>query len=329
MKKKALITGITGQDGSYLAEHLLDLGYEVHGVVRRVALEQPEQRLSRLRPFLDRLHIHPANLDSYASVFHVFARNRFDECYHLAAQSFVAESFADGFSTLATNINGTHYVLSALRETQPGCKFYFAGSSEMFGKVRETPPFHPRSPYGVSKVAGFHLTMNYREAYDMFCCNGILFNHESPRRGFEFVTRKITYGVARIKLGLASELRLGNLEAKRDWGHARDYIQAMHLMLQQPTADDYVVATGETHSVREFCELAFGEVGLDYRKYVKVDEAVYRPAEVDLLIGDASKAHKALNWRPSVGFVGLVKEMVQSDLQLVSSTETVGALSER
>src|SRR5579862_7770045 len=200
--KKALITGITGQDGSYLAEYLLALVYEVHGLVRRVALEQPEHRLSRLRRILSDIQVHPANLDSYASIFHVFSKHKFDECYHLAAQSFVAESFADGFSTMQTNINGTHYVLAALREVQPECRFYFAGSSEMFGKVRETPqqestPFHPRSPYGISKVAGFQLTVNYREAYGMFGCNGILFNHESPRRGYEFVTRKITHGVAR------------------------------------------------------------------------------------------------------------------------------------
>ena len=325
MKKRALITGITGQDGSYLAEHLLDLGYEVHGLVRRVALEQPEQRLGRLKKCRDRIQMHPASLDSYASVFHVFTKQQFDECYHLAAQSFVAESFADGFSTMNTNINGTHYVLAALREVQPNCRFYFAGSSEMFGKVHETPqrentPFHPRSPYGVSKVAGFYLSLNYREAYGIACCNGILFNHESPRRGFEFVTRKITDGVARIKLGLASELLLGNLEAKRDWGHARDFVRAMHLMLQQPEADDYVVATGETHSVREFCELAFGEVGLDYRDFVRKNEAVYRPAEVDLLIGDYSKARKVLGWEPTVNFSGLVKEMVHADMELLSST---------
>ncbi len=326
MKKTALITGITGQDGSYLAEHLLNLGYEVHGLVRRVALEQPGQRLSRLQGCLDRIHIHPASLDSYASVFHVFTKQQFDECYHLAAQSFVAESFADGFSTMGTNIDGTHYVLAALREVQPKCRFYFAGSSEMFGKVHESPqtettPFHPRSPYGISKVTGFYLTLNYREAYGIPCSSGILFNHESPRRGFEFVTRKITDGVARIKLGLASELRLGNLEAKRDWGHARDYVQAMHLMLQQPEADDFVVATGETHSVREFCELAFGEVGLDYHDYVRKNEAVYRPAEVDLLIGDAAKARKVLHWEPTVNFVGLVREMVRSDMESLSSAQ--------
>src|SRR5215213_8839605 len=289
MTKRALITGITGQDGSYLAEHLLAEGYEVHGIVRRVALEDPGRRFNRIAHLLERITIHAASLESYASLFHIFSRNEFDECYHLAAQSFVAESFADGFSTLNANINGTHYVLAALREIQPRCRFYFAGSSEMFGKVAEVPQsetthFHPRSPYGISKVAGFDLTRNYREAYEMFCASGILFNHESPRRGHEFVTRKITSTVARIKLGLATELRLGNLEAKRDWGHAKDYVRAMHLMLQQEQPDDYVVATGETHSVGEFCELAFGEVGLDYGGYVRVVERFKRPAEVDLLV---------------------------------------------
>jgi GDPmannose 4,6-dehydratase len=322
--KRAIITGITGQDGSYLTEHLLALGYEVHGLVRRVALEQPEHRLGRLRGITKQIQIHPASLESYASIFHVLSKQQFDECYHLAAQSFVGESFADGFSTMATNIDGTHYVLAALRELQPSCKFYFAGSSEMFGKARETPqrestPFHPRSPYGISKVAGFHLTTNYREAYGMFCSNGILFNHESPRRGFEFVTRKITQSAARIKLGLANELRLGNLEAQRDWGHAKDYVRAMHLILQQSSPDDYVIATGETHSVREFCQLAFTEVGLDYRDWVKIDPAVYRPAEVDLLIGDASRARTVLGWSPSGDFVSLVKEMVHADLELAAS----------
>ena len=325
--KKAIITGITGKDGSYLAEYLLEMGYQVHGIVRRVALEDPERRLARLKNVRDKITIHPASLESYASIFHVFTREQYDECYHLAAQSFVAESFADGFSTMATNINGTHYVLAALRELQPKCRFYFAGSSEMFGKVRETPqrestPFHPRSPYGISKCAGFQLAVNYREAYDMFCCNGILFNHESPRRGLEFVTRKVTNGVARIKAGLASELRLGNLDAKRDWGHAKDYVRAMHGMLQQPAPDDYVVATGETHSVRELCELAFSEAGLDYRDYVKIDQTVYRPAEVDLLIGDASKARSVLNWEPSAGFVDLIKEMVRADLAALESAGT-------
>jgi GDPmannose 4,6-dehydratase len=320
MAKRALITGITGQDGSYLAEHLLSLGYEVHGLVRRVALEAPEHRFGRISPLVDRLILHPASLESYPSLFHVLSRHDFDECYHLAAQSFVAESFTDGFSTMNTNINGTHYMLAALRELRPNCRFYFAGSSEMFGKVREVPqrestPFHPRSPYGISKVAGFELTRNYREAYGMFTCSGILFNHEGPRRGYEFVTRKITSTAARIKLGLANELRLGNLDAQRDWGHAADYVRAMHLMLQQPEPDDYVVATGETHSVREFCEIAFGELGLDYVQYVKADERFFRPAEVDLLVGDASKARAVLGWAPTRSFHDLVREMIELDLR--------------
>jgi GDPmannose 4,6-dehydratase len=323
MAKTALITGITGQDGSYLAEHLLGLGYEVHGIVRRVALEDPQRRVGRITHMLDKVTLHGASLESYPSIFNVVSRHDFDECYHLAAQSFVAvvaESFADGFSTMNTNINGTHYMLAALREVRPKCRFYFAGSSEMFGKVRETPqtertPFHPRSPYGISKVAGYHLTTNYREAYGMYCVNGILFNHESPRRGFEFVTRKITSAVAQIKLGLAHEVRLGNLDAKRDWGHAADYVVAIHRMLQQPEADDYVVATGEVHSVREFCEMAFGEVGLDYRHYVKTDERFYRPAEVELLIGDASKARRKLDWAPRHTFKEMITEMVRADLE--------------
>ncbi len=321
--KKVLITGITGQDGSYLAEHLLDLGYEVHGIVRRVALEQPEQRLARIAHIRDRLTLHSGSLESYPSIFHIISRCDFDECYHLAAQSFVAESFADGFSTMSVNVDGTHYILAALRELNRKCKFYFAGSSEMFGRVREIPqvettPFHPRSPYGISKVAGFYLTQNYREAYGMFSVSGILFNHESPRRGFEFVTRKITSAIARIKLGLQSELRLGNLDAKRDWGHSADYVRAMHLMLQQQNPEDYVIATGETHTVREFCEIAFSEAGLDYRDYVMVDPQFYRPSEVDLLIGDAGKARRDLGWKPRLTFRQLVSEMVYCDLKCPS-----------
>ncbi len=326
MKKKALITGITGQDGSYLAELLLDLGYEVHGIVRRVALEQPEQRLGRIQHIRHQLHLHAASLESYPSVFQILSKTQFDECYHLAAQSFVAESFSDGFSTMAINVNGTHFMLEAIRQLQPKCKFYFAGSSEMFGKVRETPqkettPFHPRSPYGISKVTGFYLNLNYREAYGLFGCSGMLFNHESPRRGFEFVTRKITSTVARIKAGLATELRLGNLDARRDWGHAKDYVRAMHLMLQNEQPDDYVVATGETHTVREFCELAFAEVGLNYQDFVKIDPSFYRPAEVDLLVGDFSKAASALNWQPSYSFQSMIREMVASDLILYGAGE--------
>ena len=323
MSKRALITGITGQDGSYLAELLLAEGYEVHGLVRRVALEDPHRRFARISHLLDRITLHPASLESYASIFHTISRHEFDECYHLAAQSFVAESFADGFSTMNANINGTHHVLAALRELRPQCRFYFAGSSEMFGKVVETPqnentPFHPRSPYGISKVAGFDLTRNYREAYGVFGVGGILFNHESPRRGHEFVTRKVTSTVARIKYGLASELRLGNLGARRDWGHARDYVRAMHLMLQQPEPDDYVIATGKTHTVKELCALAFAEAGLDYRDYVKTDERFYRPAEVDLLTGDATKARRELGWTPGYTFEELIREMVAADLEILA-----------
>jgi GDPmannose 4,6-dehydratase len=321
MSKKALITGITGQDGSYLAEHLLAQGYEVHGLVRRVALEDPERRFTRIRHLLDRIQLHAASLESYPSLFAVVSRHDFDECYHLAAQSFVAESFADGFSTMNTNINGTHYMLAALRELQPKCRFYFAGSSEMFGKVRQTPqneetPFHPRSPYGISKVAGFELTRNYREAYGMFAASGILFNHEGPRRGFEFVTRKITSTVARIKVGQVTELLLGNLDARRDWGHSKDYVRAMHLMLQQHTPDDFVVASGESHTVSEFCQLAFLQVGLDYRDHVRVDERFYRPAEVESLVGDATKARTVLGWKPTYTFPEIVHEMVQNDLRI-------------
>jgi GDPmannose 4,6-dehydratase len=321
--KRALITGITGQDGSYLADYLLGLDYEVHGLVRRVAMEAPETRFRRIAHLTNRITLHPASLESYPSIFHVLSQHDFDECYHLAAQSFVAESFADGFSTMNTNINGTHYVLAALRELRPKCRFYFAGSSEMFGNVdevpqKETTPFQPRSPYGISKVAGHHLTRNYREAYKLHCVSGILFNHESPRRGFEFVTRKITSAVARIKFGLSSELRLGNLDAKRDWGHAADYVRAMHSMLQLPKPDDFVIASGEAHSVREFCEIAFAEADLDYREFVKVDQRYYRPSEVDQLVGDPSKARRALGWEPTYTFRELIKEMVTSDMAAVS-----------
>lgn len=324
MAKKALITGITGQDGSYLAEFLLEKGYEVHGIVRRVALEDPEHRLWRIKHILNKLKLHSASLESYPSIFNVIEKIKPNECYHLAAQSFVSYSFEDEFSTINTNINGTHFVLSAIKEKAPQCKFYFAASSEMFGHVRETPqnentPFHPRSPYGISKVAGFDLTRNYREAYGLFALSGILFNHESPRRGFEFVTRKITNAAAEIKLGLANELRLGNLEAKRDWGFAGDYVKAMWLMLQQDRPDDYVVSTGEVHSVEEFVELAFDYVGLNWKKYIIIDKMLYRPAEVHILKGDFTKARKQINWKPSVKFEELVKMMVDADLERSNS----------
>jgi GDPmannose 4,6-dehydratase len=322
--KRALITGITGQDGSYLAELLLDKGYEVHGVVRRVAIEDPEHRLWRILHLKDRLHLHAASLESLPSIYRVFQTVKPHECYHLAAQSFVAYSFEDEFSTLNANINGTHHVLAALRDCAPDCRFYFAASSEMFGKVAEVPQneltrFHPRSAYGISKVAGFDLTRNYREAYSIKASSGILYNHESPRRGFEFVTRKITSQAARIKLGLTKEVRLGNLDARRDWGHAREYVRAMWLMLQQDEPEDYVIATGEQHSVREFAELTFAHLGLDYRKHVVVDPQFQRPADVETLLGDASKARKKLGWKYGVTFKELVQEMVEADLARLKS----------
>jgi GDPmannose 4,6-dehydratase len=316
--RRALITGITGQDGSYLAEFLLSKGYEVHGIVRRVALEDPENRLARLIGIRSQLHLRAASMESYPSLFQAVASIQPDECYHLAAQSFVTYSFDDEFSTLNTNINGTHFLLSAIRTLCSGCRFYFAGSSEMFGSAEEVPQsertrFHPRSSYGISKVAGFELTRNYREAYNLHACGGILFNHESPRRGYEFVTRKISAGVARILAGRSNELRLGNLDAKRDWGHAKEYVRAMWLMLQQNEPEDYVIATGQTHSVREFAQIAFDYAGLNYRKYVVVDPDFYRPAEVSLLLGDPSKAQAKLGWRHTIDFEVLVREMVDSD----------------
>ncbi|HUI78507.1 MAG TPA: GDP-mannose 4,6-dehydratase [Bryobacteraceae bacterium] len=325
MPQRALITGITGQDGSYLAELLVGKGYDVHGTVRRVALEDPAHRLARLRHVRDKITLHAASVESFASIFKVVAEVEPDECYHLAAQSFVSYSFDDEFSTFNTNINGTHFVLGALRQLVPRCRFYFAGSSEMFGKVAEVPqtegtPFHPRSAYGISKVAGYELTRNYREAYNAFAVSGILFNHESPRRGFEFVTRKITSGIARILTGEASHVALGNLEARRDWGHAREYVEAMWRMLQQDRADDYVVATGETHSVREFCQAAFAEVNLDYRDYVIKDERFFRPAEVDSLVGNAAKARHVLGWEPKIAFCELIHEMVHGDVQAIAGS---------
>ena len=321
--KKALITGITGQDGSYLSELLLEKGYEVHGIIRRVALEDPEARMWRIRHMLDRIHIHSASLESYASLFNIVSDVKPDECYHLAAQSYVAYSFEDEFSTINTNLNGTHYILSSIKRQAPNCRFYFAASSEMFGHSAEVPqneetPLHPRSPYGISKMAGFELTRNYREAYDLFALSGILFNHESPRRGGEFVTRKISSAAAKIKLGLEKRVRLGNVEAKRDWGHARDYVKAMWMMLQLEIPEDFVIATGITHSVKDLLELAFGHLGLDYRKYLVQDKDLYRPSEIHTLQGDASKAHRKLNWYPQSTIQELMKEMVDSDLERFS-----------
>jgi len=319
--KRALITGITGQDGSYLAELLLSKGYEVHGIVRRVALEDPSHRLVRLSGILDRIQLHAASLESFPSLFAAIVRTQPDELYHLASQSFVSHSFEDAFSTFSTNIDGTHYLLESARQATPKCKIYFAGSSEQFGNAPSSPqneltPFAPRSPYGISKLTGFHMARNYREAYGMFVCSGILFNHESPRRGYEFVTRKITSYAARIKLGQIRELPLGNLDAHRDWGHAEDYVQSMYLMMQQPVPDDYVVATGKTHSVREFCEAAFSAVGLDYRNHVVSQPAFYRPAEVHTLLGDATKARTRLGWAPRIDFETLVTSMAEHDMRV-------------
>jgi GDPmannose 4,6-dehydratase len=320
--KRALITGITGQDGSYLAELLLEKGYEVHGIARRVATRHEGDRFRRIAGILDRVTLHSASLENYASLYRVLASHEFDECYHLAAQSFVADSFSDEFTTMETNVRGTQHLFAAIRDLQPECRVYFAGSSEMYGKVQQVPQsertaFHPRSPYGISKVAGFHLSRNFREAYGMYFSTGILFNHENPRRGYEFVTRKITSGVARISLGMSSELALGNLEARRDWGHATDYVEAMWAMLQQDDPDDYVVATGEHYSVRDFCEIAFSHVQLSYHDFVRSDSRFMRPAEVDILVGDAAKARNRLGWRPKYRFEGLVQEMVDCDLEIL------------
>jgi len=325
MSKVALITGITGQDGSYLAELLLEKGYEIHGIVRRVALEDETHRLWRIRKILKNIKLHAGSLESYASLFNIILKIKPDEVYHLAAQSYVGYSFEDEFSTFNMNINGTHYILSAVKEfASKAVRFYFAASSEMFGKVNEVPQsektvFHPRSAYGISKVTGYHLVRNYREAYKLHASSGILFNHESPRRGFEFVTRKISYGVARIKKGKQKELKLGNINAKRDWGHAKDYVKAMWLMLQQEKPDDYVVGTGKEYSVKDFAEKAFKHVGLNYKDYVVIDKSLIRPSEVDTLKADYTKAKKILKWSPEVSFDNLVIDMVESDLKSLSN----------
>lgn len=319
MTRKALITGISGQDGSYLAELLLEQGYEVHGVARRMAIENPEHRLYRIRHLINRIELHGASLESYPSLYQTISKIRPDEIYHLAAQSFVSYSFEDEFTTMNANVDGTHYMLAAFRELVPKSRFYFAASSEMFGNPPAVPQnedtvFRPRSPYGISKVAGYYLTRNYREAHRLFACSGILYNHESPRRGLEFVTRKITSQTAKIKLGLADELRLGNLDARRDWGHAREYVKAMWLMLQQDHPDDYVIATGKNYSVRDFVEMAFSQLGLKPEKYLKIDERFKRPAEVDNLLGDCSKAQAKLGWKYDLTLQDLVHEMLQNDL---------------
>jgi GDPmannose 4,6-dehydratase len=321
MSKRAIITGITGQDGSYLAELLLDKGYHVVGVTRRLS----SSNYWRIEHLLDRIELRPADLLDQLSLIRVISDVRPDEFYNLAAMSFVPASWDQPFLTGEFNAQGVTRVLEAIRHVDPSIRLYQASSSEMYGKVREVPqteltPFYPRSPYGVSKVFGHYITVNYRESYGLFACSGILFNHESPRRGLEFVTRKVTEGVARIKLGLADSLGLGNLEAKRDWGFAGDYVRAMWLMLQQDEADDYVIATGVSHSVQNLVETAFGHVGLDWRKHVKLDPRFLRPAEVDHLIGDCGKARRVLGWEPGVDFKGLVTMMVDADLERCSRT---------
>ena len=327
MSKVALITGITGQDGSYLAELLLSKGYEVHGIVRRVALEDENHRLWRIRKILNDVTLHAGSLESYASLFNIVLKIKPEEVYHLAAQSYVGYSFEDEFSTLNININGTHYLLSAVKEfADSKIKFYFAGSSEMFGKTQESPqnentPFNPRSAYGISKVTGFYLTKNYREAYKLHASNGILFNHESPRRGFEFVTRKITHAVARIKKGSQKKLKLGNLKAKRDWGHAKDYVEAMWMILQQNNSDDFVIGTGKEHTVEDFANKAFSHVGLNYKDHVILDKKLIRPAEVDTLLANPNKAKKILKWKQKISFDDLVKNMVDHDLEHVSDSD--------
>ena len=316
MRKRAVITGITGQDGSYLAELLLERGYEVIGVIRRLSAPN----VWRIEHLTDRITLRAADLLDQLSLIRLLADVRPQEVYNLAAMSFVPASWDQPMLTGEFNAQGVTRVLEAIRHVDSSIKLYQASSSEMFGKVREVPqteltPFYPRSPYGVSKVYGHYITVNYRESYGLFACSGILFNHESPRRGLEFVTRKVTDGVARIKLGLAQTLSLGNLDARRDWGFAGDYVRAMWLMLQQDQPDDYVIATGESHSVRELVEVAFGHVGLEWQKYVRLDPSLIRPAEVDHLIGDATKARQQLGWAPSVDFHGLVHMMVDADMK--------------
>jgi GDPmannose 4,6-dehydratase len=319
--KKALITGVTGQDGSYLAEFLLSQGYDVLGMVRRTSTVN----FDRIRHIQDKITIVPGDLLDQMSILDILREHRPEEIYNLAAQSFVPTSWKQPVLTGEFTALGVTRVLEAVRIMDPEARFYQASSSEMFGQVREVPqtentPFYPRSPYGVAKVYAHWITVNYRESYNLFACSGILFNHESPRRGLEFVTHKVTYGAARIKLGLDDELRLGNVDAHRDWGYAGDYVQAMWLMLQQDQPDDYVIATGQTHSVQRLCEVAFGHLGLDWRKYVVSDPKFIRPAEVDMLVGDASKAHAKLGWEPSVTFEELIQMMVDADMKALQAS---------
>lgn len=320
MVKKAIITGISGQDGSYLAEYLLTHGYEVHGIVRTSAIREPAHALKNILHIRERVSLHSCRIDDFQGIRELVRSVRPDEYYHLAAQSSAIDSYEIVFDTLNINVFGTLSGLASVRELSGGCRFFFAASSEMFGLVRETPQsettaFYPRSPYGISKVTGFDLTRNYRETHGMYAVSGILFNHESPRRAPEFVSRKISLGVAKIKLGRAKFLYLGNLDARRDWGHSREYVKQMHAMLQQQIPEDFVIATGETHSVREFCEIAFAELDMDYRDFVRVDTRLFRANDSGLLVGDPSKARNRLGWTPEIQFRDLVREMVWADIE--------------
>lgn len=318
-RKIALITGITGQDGSYLAEFLLSKNYNVYGLVRRVAVEKEAERFARVMHIMKHLEIIPGDVRDYPTIWRMIAKLRPAEVYHLAAQSFVKASFEENFDTYRINEDGTRFLLSAIKEISPTTKFYFAGTSEMFGDALTSPqnemsPFNPVSPYGISKLSGFYETRMYRTAYGIFACTGILFNHESPRRGHEFVTRKISMAAAGVKLGLVKDVILGNLDAGRDWGYAGDYVEAMWMMLQRSDPRDYVISTGETHSVRDFAREAFSCLGLDYKQHVKSDEKFFRPAEVNKLCGDSASAKKELGWKPKIKFAELVRIMVDSDL---------------
>ena len=320
--KKALITGIAGQDGSFLAELLLSKGYEVHGVVRRGALEDSKNRLENIKSIVDKLHLHVGAIENHLSVYKIIAQVLPDECYHLASSSFVSYNFEDEASLLENNFLATHALMASIKELAPSCRVYFAGSSEMFGDARVSPqneltPFNPRSVYGISKLAAFHLARNYREHHQLFVSAGILYNHESTRRGYQFVTRKITHTIAKIHLGLADRIELGNIKAKRDWGYAPDYVKAMHLMLQHEKPDDYVIATGVLHTVEEFLQKAFDVVGLDYRTFLKINEAYLRPDEAIPLCGDTSKAKSELDWRPSKNLNDFIEEMVLNDIELL------------
>ena len=323
--KKALITGIAGQDGSYLAELLLSKGYEVHGLVRSEALDNQENRLKNLRSIIKEIHIHSAKLESHQSMFKLIKKIKPDECYHLASSSFVSYEFKDEATLLENNFIATHSLLAAIKENSPTCRIYFAGSSEMFGDARvspqnETTEFNPRSVYGISKLAAFHLARNYREHHELYVSAGILYNHESIRRGSQFVTRKITKSVAKIYLGKQNFVELGNIDAHRDWGYAPDYVRAMHLMLQQHKPEDYVVASGQLRSVKDFLKTAFLVVGMDYKKYVKICKDHFRPTESMSLVGDASKAHKILGWKPTKNFDQFVEEMVKNDIEILKSS---------